>query len=425
MEVKVNMLPVFVQEAQGKEETDRLADDRREGGAEGAQPGRPDQQDIQNHVDDRGKSDEQEGMLRVAHAAQNGGNQVIAVDERDPEDTGDAVLPGIFPDVIGSIQPAQDSLIAEEKDDHDDESQAFEQREERADHLTHQVVPSAADITGDQDLPGIGKAHGHEGDQHQDFAADGDRGEASRADKLAYDDHVDHVVDHLEQTGKEQGQGKTDQRFRNAAGGQIADDPVLLFHTAAPFLSVGFPTGHGTITGTPKAICRGRSAVRSQIGKSEADQGSKILRVHADLETDTAGADKDLFLPLRGFVNKGREDLFHPQRGAAAVNVAGQGQKILLAYHGNGFFAGGFRGLFQVQLLLYGDHEDIMASGFPFGNQSLVDLARVFIQEKSDFFAGHGRVRLIAAGGVGDFSAVQQTHDVGFFGFHSGIPFKK
>ena len=63
MKVKVDMFPVFIQQAQGEKETDCLADDRREGSAKGTKPGRSYQEDVQDYVDNRGKRDENKGML--------------------------------------------------------------------------------------------------------------------------------------------------------------------------------------------------------------------------------------------------------------------------------------------------------------------------------------------------------------------------
>ena len=76
-----------------------------------------------------------------------------------------------------------------------------------------------ADVAGDQNLSGVGQAHGDEGDEHHHLAADGNGGETAGADHLADDDHIHHVVDHLEEAGKEKGRSKTKQRSRNAAGG--------------------------------------------------------------------------------------------------------------------------------------------------------------------------------------------------------------
>ena len=85
-------------------------------------------------------------------------------------------------------------------------------------------------VAGNQDLPRVGKAHGHEGDQHQHFTADGHGGKTLCADKVADNDHIHHVVDHLQQAGKEQRHRERQQRLRHAACRQIPDQCVLFLH---------------------------------------------------------------------------------------------------------------------------------------------------------------------------------------------------
>ena len=93
-----------------------------------------------------------------------------------------------------------------------------------------QVMALCAYVAGNQDLSRVGKAHGHKGDQHQHFAADGNGGQAVCADEVADNDHIHHVVDHLQQAGQEKGHRKRQQRLRYAPCCQIPDQCVLSFH---------------------------------------------------------------------------------------------------------------------------------------------------------------------------------------------------
>ena len=63
MKIEMDLLPVFVQEPQGKEEADRLADDRGQGGAQRTHAHGTDEQDVQDDVDDGSDRDKDEGML--------------------------------------------------------------------------------------------------------------------------------------------------------------------------------------------------------------------------------------------------------------------------------------------------------------------------------------------------------------------------
>ena len=206
MEIKMDLLPVFVQQPQRKQEAHRLPDHRCQRSALRAHLHRADKQDIQDHVQYGSDGDKHERMLGIPHAAQDRAHQVIPVDEHHAPDAGDAVLAGIFPDIFRGVQPPQDFLVGKQEDDHDNHGQAFQQGKQRADHVAHLVIPPGAHIPGNQDLSCVGKAHSHKGDQHQHFAADGNGGQAARADKVADHDHIHHVVDHLQESGQEQRQ---------------------------------------------------------------------------------------------------------------------------------------------------------------------------------------------------------------------------
>ena len=140
-------------------------------------------------------------MLRIAHPAQDGGYHVVAVDEDDAPYAGDAVAFRVFDDVLRCIEPGYDALIAEQEDDHDDDRETHQQGKQRADQLTYPVVPFFPDRAGNQDLPGVGEAHGDEGDQHEHLAADGHGGKPLCADETADYHHIHHIVHHLEQPG--------------------------------------------------------------------------------------------------------------------------------------------------------------------------------------------------------------------------------
>ena len=100
-------------------------------------------------------------------------------------------------------------------------------------HFTDEIVALFPHVAGDQNLAGVGEAHGDEGDEHHHLAAHGDRGKTAGAHHLPNHDHIHHVVDHLQQPGQEKGHGKAEERSRNAACGQIPDQfPVFLCHVA-------------------------------------------------------------------------------------------------------------------------------------------------------------------------------------------------
>ncbi len=97
------------------------------------------------------------------------------------------------------------------------------------------------------------------------------------------------------------------------------------------------------------------------------------------------------------------------------MDVARQGEQLLLADHGNGLLAHRPGRLFQVQIGLHGDVEHIQSPGGPTGHQGFEHPLGVLSQ-----LPGHARpvqpcLRVVGVGGVGDVLLVQHPHDVGLF----------
>ena len=61
-----------------------------------------------------------------------------------------------------------------------------------------------------------------------------------------------------------------------------------------------------------------------QISKFSFRQTGKCLRSDSDIQADFTAGDADGFIEDGCFVNKSRENFFHSDRRAAAVNVTGQ-----------------------------------------------------------------------------------------------------
>ena len=63
-----------------------------------------------------------------------------------------------------------------------------------------------------------------------------------------------------------------------------------------------------------------------------------------------------------GVVDIGREMLFHADGGAAATDVAGEGEEFFDRDHFTAFVAGDFGGLFQIDLVGAGNDTDEVAA---------------------------------------------------------------
>ena len=82
---------------------------------------------------------------------------------------------------------------------------------------------TGTDQLADDNLSGSSKAHAHKGHKVCDIAADGYGGQTNLSQHLTYNDHIDHVVDHLQQVGQEQRSRECYQLFGDITAGKIAD----------------------------------------------------------------------------------------------------------------------------------------------------------------------------------------------------------
>ena len=113
------------------------------------------------------------------------------------------------------------------------------------------------------------------------------------------------------------------------------------------------------------------------------------------------------------------EGLFHPHRGAAAVDIARQGQQFFLGQHGDGLLPHRFCRFLQIKALSHGDVKDVILSRCTLRHQRLEHLFGVNAQVGRHRNAVH-RAALggVGIGGVGDLLLLQRAHHVGLFLFH-------
>ena len=74
-----------------------------------------------------------------------------------------------------------------------------------------------------------------------------------------------------------------------------------------------------------------------EIGHGEGHRARQVVRRHLDLASDAAARECDALMQLACLVDGGGEGLFHAERRAAPVYVAGQGQQLARADHRHAF----------------------------------------------------------------------------------------
>ena len=85
------------------------------------------------------------------------------------------------------------------------------------------MLLARAYVASNQHLPGRGKANTNEGKQVDYVTADRHGRGARLADHVANDDHIHHVVNDLQEVGKQQGPGEGDQLFGNVSLCKVLD----------------------------------------------------------------------------------------------------------------------------------------------------------------------------------------------------------
>ena len=88
----------------------------------------------------------------------------------------------------------------------------------------------------------------------------------------------------------------------------------------------------------------------------------QILRSDPDLQAPLSGADINVIELSGGVGDIGREMLFHADGGAAATDVAGEGEEFFDRDHFTAFVAGDFGVLFQIDLVGAGNDTDEVAA---------------------------------------------------------------
>ena len=162
-----------------------------------------------------------------------------------------------------------------------------------------------------------------------------------------------------------------------------------------------------------------------QIRGGRSHQGNEVSGSQLHLVADLPCGNGDGVDDLRRLMKDGGVLLFHAHRGTAPVDIAGEGEQLLLVEHGNGLLPHCLCRLLQVQTVPHGDVKNIEGIGGPPGHQSFEHALRVLAQRPGHSHAVHGHALLmgVGVGGVGDPLLFQNAHHIGFFVFLLGHRF--
>ena len=197
LEIEGKAFLVAVEVGDGKNEAGCLRDDRCQCGAEHFHAHSGHQHQIQNQVEHRRNGNEHEGTSAVAHAAQDGADDVVAVNEHQTYQTGDGIIHGVLIGFGRGVEDVQHPVADEEAAHGNQQRDAQQEGKHGTDGMLHIVHAARAHIARHQHLTGRGEAHGHKGEQMQHIAADGNGAHTCAPNELADNDHVHNVVNRL------------------------------------------------------------------------------------------------------------------------------------------------------------------------------------------------------------------------------------
>ena len=220
-EVKAELLAATEEIKQREEEGDRLTDDGRPCRTCHAPAPKTGKEDVEQKVHRRGDSDEEEGTLGVSHAAQNGGNQVIACREDQTRTADDHVVLRHIVGFCGHLDQRQDRVTEQKNDGSQSHRQHGDEGKERADDVVHFLFLLGAQRLGNEDLTAVGEAKPQHGGKVHDQAALRYGRKSCRAHELSHDQHIDGAVKDLQGVGRHEGQGKEDQLTPYISFGKI------------------------------------------------------------------------------------------------------------------------------------------------------------------------------------------------------------
>ena len=127
---------------------------------------------VQNDVQSSGNSDEYEGVSGVPHAPENAAYGVIAIDEHKTQNAGETVIFCLLKGFRRGIHPVKDVYVQKRCDHSHDNRKTSHADGKSADEAAHVLSLPRSDVLGDYDSPGIGEAHGQEGQQIVQVSAD-------------------------------------------------------------------------------------------------------------------------------------------------------------------------------------------------------------------------------------------------------------
>ena len=200
-EIKAEGFLVLIEIKDRPEEAYGLSNNRGKGGALRAEAKAGDEDQIQHQIHNGSHGNKHQRMLGVAHAPENGGHQIVAIDKHQTKNTHKAVVTGQVKAFLRSVHQMQ-KIVEKNAAKHAQQDRHQERDSEHStDGAFDPVMLPCTDVLGEDYLTGIGKAHDQKREEMQHVAANGDSGKTVFSNKLTDNHHIDHVIKGLQQIG--------------------------------------------------------------------------------------------------------------------------------------------------------------------------------------------------------------------------------
>ena len=191
---------------------------------------------IQYQIYNRRNGNKDHGELALPHAAQNGTDGVVAIDEHHAAAADDGILLCVCPCSLRGIHNSK-QLIAEQNPKNAKNHAGNELCGEQGTNGGLEIMILCADLLAEQNLCAKAEAHTNAQKHIEQLPADPNCGKAGRTDDLTHHHHIDHAIDGLQGVGKGDGNGENRQLPKHWPLGHILCN-ILVIHKYLLYLGV-------------------------------------------------------------------------------------------------------------------------------------------------------------------------------------------
>ena len=228
-------LPALHQDSQNQGSGERLAEDRRQGGAHDAHPQNRDKKDIEDDIRQAGYHQEKQRPPRIPDGAENTGAGIVKDIRDHPREINRKISDRFLQSILRGIHDHQQPSCHQHSEDHGGGAQNQSHPHSRMHRIGDMLfLPRPVKLGDDNRRAGAEtrKRADQQVDNHCRCSADG--GQGCRPDKTPHDDGICRVIEHLEKCSEQKGKEKQQQLFPDHAFRNLIGCFCTLVHAVIP-----------------------------------------------------------------------------------------------------------------------------------------------------------------------------------------------